>query len=373
MAQEQPIPAPEPAASDATPPQPPPRGGRGKRKRAGLVLAVILIGGGIAGGYWWLRSRTHISTDNAFIEAHIHAVSARVPGTVTRVLVTDNQQVHAGDLLVELDPNDYRVRMANAGAELEMARNETSGDHARVEAARATVGLATARLEQADLDLQRGRNLYAKEVIPREQLDRLETARRMAASQLREAQESQRKEEALAGTAAGPGREARVRQKEAKLDEARLNLSYVSVYAPADGYVTRKGVETGNNVQPGQQLMALVDLDDSWVTANYKESQLTHVRPGQAVEFTVDTYPGTTFRGRVESIMAGTGAAFSLLPPENATGNYVKVVQRIPVRIAIDKGSDPEHLLRVGMSVVPTIATGRGALEVLMDLIPFGR
>jgi membrane fusion protein (multidrug efflux system) len=353
------------------PPAAPPKNGGGKRKRAGLVLALLIVAGGIAGSWFWIRSKTHISTDNAFVEAHVHAASARVPGTVVRVAVADNLQVHAGDLLVRLDPNDYRVRVADAGAELEQARNETSGDYARVEAARATVGLATARLEQADLDLQRGRNLYAKEVIPKEQLDRLETARRVVASQLREAQENQRKEEALAGSVAGSGREARIRQKQAKLDEARLNLSYVDVYAPADGYVTRKGVETGNYVQPGQQLMAIVDLDGAWITANYKESQLSDVRPGQEVVFTVDTFPGRTFRGRVESIMAGTGAAFSLLPPENATGNYVKVVQRVPVKITIDKGSDPEHLLRVGMSVVPTIVTGRGAAEVLMDLIPF--
>jgi membrane fusion protein (multidrug efflux system) len=362
---------PKPAPPADPSPTAPAKNGGGKRKRAGLVLAILLVIGGVAGGWLWVRTKTHVATDNAFVDAHVHAVSARVPGTVARVAVTDNLQVHEGDLLVQLDPGDYRVRVDNADAEVEMARNETSGDHARVEAARAAVGLATARLEQTDLDLQRGRNLFAKEVIPKEQLDRLETARRVAASQLREAEENQHKEEALAGSAAGSGREARIRQKEARLDEARLNLSYVNVYAPTDGYVTRKGVESGNYVQPGQQLMSIVDLDGAWITANYKESQLTDVRPGHEVTFTVDSYPGKTFRGRVESIMAGTGAAFSLLPPENATGNYVKVVQRVPVKITIDKGSDPEHLLRVGMSVVPTILTGRGMAEVLMDLIPF--
>ena len=170
---------PAPPQADPAPAAPPKR--KGKRKRAGIVIALLLVAGVVVGGYWWLWSRTHVSTDNAFVDAHVHAVSARVPGTVARVAVTDNLQVREGDLLVQLDPSDYRVRVSNADAEVEMARNETSGDYARVEAARAAVGLATARLEQADLDLQRGRNLFAKEVIPKEQLDRLETARRVAA------------------------------------------------------------------------------------------------------------------------------------------------------------------------------------------------
>ena len=355
-------------ASQADPPPAAPKSGGGKRRRAGIILLILLIVAVIVGGRWWLRSRTHVTTDNAFVEAHIHSISSRVQGTAVRVLVTDNQQVSKGDPLVELDPTDYRVRLENAAAELEIARNETSGDYARVAEARAKQTLATARLDQAELDLARGKALFKKEVIPKEQLDRLETARKIAASQVRETEESVHKEEALVGMAAGGGREARIRQKQAKLEEARLNLSYVTVTAPADGFVTRKGVETGNTVQAGQPLMALVTLDDAWVTANYKESQLAHVRPGQEVTFTVDAYPGKSFRGRVESIMAGTGAAFSLLPPENATGNYVKVVQRIPVRIAIERESDPEHLLRVGMSVVPVIETGRALKDIITDL-----
>jgi membrane fusion protein (multidrug efflux system) len=166
-------------------------------------------------------------------------------------------------------------------------------------------------------------------------------------------------------------REAKVAQRQAQLAEAQLHLAYTKVLAPADGYVTRKNVEPGNYLQPGQPVMAIVSLDDAWITANYKESQLTHVRPGQQVRIKVDAYPDKTFSGTVESIMAGTGAAFSLLPPENATGNYVKVVQRIPVRIALDHDSDPDQLLRVGMSVVPTIDTGQNQLAILKGLLPF--
>jgi membrane fusion protein (multidrug efflux system) len=198
-------------------------------------------------------------------------------------------------------------------------------------------------------------------------LDRLYTAKKIAQMQLKEAQEAEHHAQAVIGISGNGSRDARVAQKQGELETASLNLSYTRIVAPSDGYITRKSVELGNYIQPGQALMALVTLDDAWVTANYKESQLTHVKPGQKVEFTVDTYPGRTFKGSVESIMAGTGAAFSMLPPENATGNYVKVIQRIPVRIAIDKGSDPGHLLRVGMSVVPTILTGKSFSETIKE------
>jgi membrane fusion protein, multidrug efflux system len=351
-----------PAETEETPAG---RKGLNKKQRGGIILLIIIVCGGIFGVRQWVKSKTHIETDNAFIESHVHSVSSRVPAMVKRVLVTDNQFVHKGDLLVELDASDYQARVRTASASLEMAKNETSGDYAQLEGARANIGLATARLEQANLDLARGQALFGKEVIPKEQLDRLQTAKRVAQMQLKEAEEAERRAQALIGMSGTGSKDARIAQKKGELDTASLNLSYTRIVAPGDGYVTRKSVEPGNYVQPGQALMALVTLEDAWVTANYKESQLTDVRPGQKVDFTVDSYPGRTFTGYVESIMAGTGAAFSLLPPENATGNYVKVIQRIPVRIAIDKGSDPGHLLRIGMSVVPTILTGKRFEDVI--------
>ncbi|WP_298437710.1 HlyD family secretion protein [Geobacter sp.] len=361
--------------SDTTAGTPPPKDpkpqGNGGRKRAGIILLVIVAVGLVIGVRWFIRSQMHISTDNAFIEAHVHAVSARVPGSVVAVHVRDNQAVRQGELLVELDPTDYDVKVKEAAAALDMARNETSSDYAAIEVARAAASNARARLAQADTDLKRGNALFAKEVIPKEQLDRLRTARLVAAAQLTEAGERVRKARAELGLSGNGGREARVAQREAMLKETANNRSYTKIFAPADGYVTRKSVEVGNTVQAGQPLLAVVTLDDIWVTANYKESQLTHMRPGQRVEFTVDSYPGRTFSGQVDSIMAGTGAAFSLLPPENATGNYVKVVQRIPVKIAIDRNSDPHHLLRVGMSVVPTVSVDRQAGDVLRSLWPF--
>ena len=345
--------------------------GPGKKKRAGVILLVLLATGGTLGLKWWIKGQTHITTDNAFVEAHIHSISARIPGIVKSVAVQDNQFVRKGDLIVELDPTDYRARVADATASINMARNETSGEYAKVDAAKTAVSLARVKLDQAETDLARGKALFAKEVVPKEQLDRLETAYKVAAMEKRQAEEALRRAEAEVGLSGNGGRDAKVAQKKAQFDEAELKLSYTRIFAPADGYITRKSVETGNYIQPGQPLMALVQLADSWVTANYKESQLSHVKPGQKVEFSVDAYPNRIFRGTVDSIMAGTGAAFSLLPPENATGNYVKVVQRIPIKIAIDKSSDPGHLLRIGMSVVPTIIVDRGVSDILRDLNPF--
>ena len=345
----------------------------GSRKRARIVLTVLLVAGIVSGSALWIKSKASITTDNAFIEAHVFPISSRIQGHVTRVAVKDNQFVRKGDILLELDPTDYDIRLKQAAATLNVARNETSGDYARVEEARAAAANATARLEQADLDLKRGKALFDREVLPKEQLDRILTARKIAQLQLREATESVRRVEAQLGLAVPGAREAKVAQKEAQLKEAAQNLAYTKIVAPTDGYVTRKSVEHGSNIQAGQPLMAVVALDDAWIVANYKERQLTHVRAGQKVDFEVDAYPGRRFTGRVDSIMAGTGAAFSLLPPENATGNYVKVVQRVPVKIVFDNKADTGRLLRVGMSVVPTILTGRTLGDILTELNPFLR
>jgi len=340
------------------------------QRKAALLLVSLCMLGIWFGGHWLVRNRTELETDNAFIVARVHPVASRVPGTVTAVHVHDNQQVTAGQLLLELDSTDYRVATEKAEAAVGVALNESSGDSSQVAAARAALQSARARHDQAAQDTRRGETLYAKEVIPKEQLERLQTSQRVAEAQLREAEEQLKRAEAIAGLSNGPGAKARIRQRQAELAESRLQLSYTRIVAPADGSITRKVVEPGATIQAGQPLMAVVPLQDPWIIANYKESQLTHIRPGQKVSFRVDAYPGRRFSGTVDSIMAGTGAAFSLLPPENATGNYVKVVQRIPVKILIDAASDPGHQLRMGMSVVPVIHTGRGFGDVLRELNP---
>ena len=344
----------------------------GSRKNKGIIIlcGLILVGGWL-GIKMFIGSKTHIETDNAFIEARVVPVSSKVSGTVVRVRVNDNQAVEQGDLLVEIDPRDYQVQIAKATAGVGVAENETGGEYLKVETARAALQTARARNDQAVLDQERGEKLFGREVISREQLERLRTSRRVTESQLKETEENLKRTQAEAGLGKASGNKAKVLERKSLLHEAELQLSYTKIYAARDGYITRKSVEVGANIQVGQALMTLVPLQEAWITANYKERQITHIQPGQKVEFRVDAYPGRTFNGTVDSIMAGTGAAFSLLPPENATGNYVKVVQRIPVKIAIDNSSDPGHLLRVGMSVVPTVLTGRSSSSVFKELNPF--
>jgi membrane fusion protein (multidrug efflux system) len=342
-----------------------------KRVKTYSILLLIIIGLCWYGLKLFISARSNIETDNAFIEAHVVPVSAKVSGTVSRVLVKDNQLVKRGDLLLEIDPQDYKLQITKAAAGVGMAENEQSSAQMKVEGARAALQSAKARFEQAHVDQVRAEKLFSRDVLPKEQLDRATTARLVSAAQLKEAEETLKRAQAEAGLIVKSGSLAKILQHKAMLEEAALQLSYTKIYAVQDGYVTRKSVEEGGNIQAGQPLMALVPLHDTWVTANYKERQITYLKPGQKVEFTVDAYPGKTFNGTVDSIMAGTGAAFSLLPPENASGNYVKVIQRVPVKIVIDRSSDPGQLLRIGMSVIPVVLTGRTSGDVLKELNPF--
>jgi membrane fusion protein (multidrug efflux system) len=374
MAEDITSPSSEPRTSPEAPtaePQPESKSGGNKRIKALIILLTVICVGVWFGMRMFISSKCNLETDNAFIEARIVPVSAKVSGTVARVLVNDNQFVKRGDLLLEIDSQDYQLRIAQAAAGVGMAENETGGEQMKAEGARAAVMSARARFDQAALDLNRAEKLYARDVVPKEHLDRLTTARKVSEAQLTEAEETLKRAQVEAGLATKSGSKAKILQRKAQLDEAELQLSYTKIYAARDGYITRKSVEAGVNIQAGQMLMALVPLQDAWITANYKERQITWLKPGQKVEFSVDAYPGKTFGGTVDSIMAGTGAAFSLLPPENASGNYVKVVQRVPVKITIDKNSDPERLLRVGMSVVPVVLTGRSSGDVLKELNPF--
>jgi len=343
----------------------------GGKKRAAIIIFLLIASGLVLGASWWVMARIDISTDDAFIDGHVYQISARESGHVSEVYVDDNQFVHKGELLLSLDQSDFKTQIQNTAAAVKQAENDIASNYAKLDSANANVALVKSQLELAENNLERGAELYKRGIISKQDLDTLTTNRDVARAQLNDALENVRKAKADIGLMVRGGKDATVTQKQAELEQAKLNLSYTEVRAPADGYITRKSVEPGNNLSPGQPLMALVSLGDIWVTANYKESQLTHVHAGESVEFKVDAYPDRIFRGKVDSIMAGTGAAFSLLPPENATGNYVKVVQRIPVKIVIDPKSDPRHQLRVGMSVVPTIHTGQTVKGVLKSLIMF--
>jgi membrane fusion protein (multidrug efflux system) len=292
------------ASQQARPVGPPPLLQRRGVRLAALVGVVLLLAA--AGVYWW-RSSGRVSTDDAFIEGRIVRVSAQVAGQVAKLAVTDNQRVRAGDLLVQLDDREYRAQAEQAAAETRSAE---------------------VAAENAAVDARRAEQLFARQLIARQALDTALAAARMRAADA----------EAVRKRAA----------------EAALKLSYTRITSPEDGRVTRRSIEEGAYLQVGQMLMTIVP-NAFWVVANFKETQLTRVRPGQPVDIKIDAYPGMVLRGHVDSIQAGTGARFSLLPPENATGNYVKVVQRVPVKIVFDElPRDPDRL-GPGMSVVPTV------------------
>jgi membrane fusion protein (multidrug efflux system) len=350
-----------------------------RRKKIALVILVFLILIGAVSIFFYLRYKaTHISTDDAFVEGRIHTIASKVPGPVKSISVRDNQFVKIGDLLLEIDPVDYDVKVKEASSKLSAERSKLNEIEAKIETSkkqlsefqrnieveRANLELQEANLKQADIDLKRAENLYKKDAIPKERYERTRTDYEVAVARVKAASEQLQHAKIAVETqkaiikqseAAKPSQLSIANEREAALRAEELNYGYTKICAPSDGYVTKKSVETGNQIEAGQPLMAIVPLDDIWIIANYKETQLEKVRPGQKVKIKVDTYPGKVFRGKVDSIMAGTGAVFSLFPPENATGSYVKVVQRIPVKILLDEDTDPEHILRIGMSVVPTI------------------
>jgi membrane fusion protein (multidrug efflux system) len=330
--------------------QPQPTSSGQNKRKAFLIVAALVAVGLTAGHFYNSYRKANISTDDAFIEGNIHTISARVGGSVKSVSVVDNQPVKKGDLLVEIDPADYDAKFREADSALHVEKAKLAEAETRIQTARANLELAQANLALAQTDRDRAEKLINEQVIPQERYDRAVTAYAVARAQVAAAEEQLRQAESQKVT-----QQSLIRQKDATAALAKLNYGYTRLYAPVDGYVTRKSVQTGNQIREGQPLMAVVDLDSLYVIANYKETELEHIRPGHAVRITVDAYPGRTFTGKVDSIMAGTGVSFSLFPAENATGNYVKVVQRVPVKIMLAPGEDKDHVLRVGMSVVPTV------------------
>jgi len=385
-----------------------------QRPKAGRALLALAAAAIVIGVLAWILMRGRVSTDDAQIDAHILPVAARVGGTVLAVEVEENRLVEAGTVLVRLDPTDFEVALrraeadraaaeaalaaarsgvpitsASSGGRLEAAAAEVRRAEAAVAVSDAELTVARARAREAeanaaraDRDRERFEQLVAKDEVSRQQYDAAVAAAiaadatvEAAAAAVRQAEEAQRQahdrvtqtEADLRSAQTAPQQvavtraqvelaEARLKQAAAAAEQARLALEYTTVKAAMTGVVSKRSVEPGQVVQPGQPLFALVDLDDVWVTANFKETQLKNVEPGQRVRVTVDAY-GHALKGHVDSIGPATGARFSLLPPENASGNYVKVVQRVPVKIVFEPGEDPDHKLRPGLSVVPTVYT----------------
>jgi len=360
-----------------------------------LALLLVLVA---AGAFVWHYYSIRESTDDAQIDGHIDPISPRVSGTVVRVLVDENQVVQAGTLLVELDPKDYEVAVQRARADLADAEaNATAAQvgvplttttsssqllaadagviaaDREVDAGHARVAEAQANYNKAAADLKRMEELVQKDEVSRQQYDAAVAAAAATRATLQSAQAMLANAESRVGQARAQAASAHtvpeqvrvtkarasaasaeVQRYRAALVQAELNLQYTRIVAPVSGILSKRNVEPGQVVQPGQPLFSIVNLDDIWVTANFKENQLRNMHPGQRANIEVDAY-GRTYSGYVESIGGATGSRFSLLPPENATGNYVKVVQRLPLRLRFDKGQDTNHVLRPGMSVVPTV------------------
>ncbi len=383
---------------------------RSPRLRMFVIVGVVVLL--VAGFFLWRYFNSYESTDDAQVDGHLNPVSARVGGHVEKLLVEDNQYVRAGQPLAQIDARDYQVLVARAKADYDNAVAEAQAAGANVpitststssqlaaanadvtsaeaalaaarqqyEAANAQMAQAEANNVKAQNDLARYKQLVSKQEISQQQYDQayaaaqagtaaVDAARAAAAAaqqQIRAAQSKVAQAQAnQRGASTGPQQvkairsraqsaEALVEAKKAALDQAQLNLQYTTIVAPVNGVVTSRTVEVGQNVQPGQELMRIINLDDIWVTANFKETQLRDMKVGLLVTIHVDM-TGKEYRGKLQSIAGASGAVTSLLPPENATGNFVKVVQRIPVKITFEPGETREHVLRPGMSVVPKV------------------
>ena len=406
MADSTPTPAPTEPVAETEIAQP-------QSRRRGLIIVVVVVLVLAAAGIWW-HSTYSEDTDDAQVNGHLIQVSSRIAGQVLRVYVDENQVVKAGDTIAELDPADYKVAVENAeaalasaqanaaaanvnvpittvntGSNLSSAGADLTGAHAAVEQAERQLEAAHARVAQAEAnsikaqaDLTRYRPLVEKDVISKQQFDAAVAAadadkaavadahatEQAAADGVRVARQREMQSQAMlkyaqtgpqqvaAQSARAKQALAQVAQAQAQLDQAKLNLGYTKIVAPTAGIITRKSVEINQNVASGQNLLTLVSLEGLWVTANFKETQLKHMAAGQSVEIEVDS-TGKTYHGKVTQIGGATGSVLSLFPPENATGNYVKVVQRIPVRVDFTDlaSEDPNHLLRPGLSVEPKV------------------
>ena len=326
------------------------------------VITLVLIA--VAVLYYLHFVAPYETTDDAFIDGYVAFVSPRVSGQVVKLLIADNQRVKAGGVLLEIDPRDYQTAVNQAGADLAEANSRVRRaqvqivvDQAKADQQNAAVVAAQAIADRAKTDRARYEAVQSQ-AVSRSQLDQAQAQASSTAAEVEVARNQAKAAVAQVDLdrAYVESARAEVQQVQARLEQAQLQLSYTTVVAPRDGRVTRRTVEQGAYIQTGQALLALVP-DDIWVTANFKETQLERIRPGQPVLIRVDAYPGREFKGKVDSLQDGSGARFSLLPPENAVGNYVKVVQRVPVKIIFDEPVNQPGLdLGPGMSVEPKVS-----------------
>jgi membrane fusion protein (multidrug efflux system) len=332
-----------------------------------VIIALLVAGGSL----WYVHSAGYESTDDASIEGHVVQISPKLSTHVKAVHFDDNYPVKKGDLLIELDPRDFEVSLASAVANLASAQSKLTEAEVQQYVAQAGLGQAKADLvsaqataDNAQADLKRNERLFQTRVIDRREYDASVAQGKSAVANADAATKKVASQEAQIRLASAEYVTASAEEKQAaaQLRQAQLQLSYTKIFAPFDGRVTKKSVEPGNYVQPGQTLFSLVP-PDVWVVANFKETQLKQMRVGQPVSVRVDAAPGHSFRAHVESFQVGTGSRFTLLPPENATGNFVKVVQRVPVKIVFDEPSANLERLWPGESVEPKVSVRNAATE----------
>jgi len=343
-------------------------------KRFGRRGVILLAVGPLilaAATYWYISNAGCETTDDAAVEAHVIQVSPKISAHVKAVHFDDNYQVKRGNLLLELDPRDYEVSLASAVASLASAQSKRTESEAQQNVAQAGLGQAKADLasaqatgDNAESDFNRNEQLYKTHVIDRREYDASAAQAKSAGANVEAASKRVASQEAQVRLAAAQyvTASAEAKQAETQVQQAELQLSYTKIFAPFDGRVTKKSVEPGNYVQPGQTLFSLVP-SDVWVVANFKETQLKKMKVGQSVSVRVDAIPGRDFKAHVESFQVGTGSRFTLLPPENATGNFVKVVQRIPVKIVFDEPLADLERLWAGESVEPKVDVHESSLE----------
>jgi len=376
VADRQPAQAPEaepvaaPAGQAAPAQAPAPAKAKSRRKP---IVAVLLLGalafGGYEGFHWWTEGRFMVSTDDAYVQADITILSAKVSGYVASVAVTNNQSVKAGDLIARIDDGDYRFALQSARDKLATQQSAIERIGRQIEAGRAAVAQAEAQLasaragfERAESDYGRQQQLARSDYTSRAALENAKAARDQAAAGVKAAEAALAAARANVDVLGAQQNEARRVAAELQTDvqKAERDLSFTEIRAPADGVIGNKAVEVGTFVQPGARLAALVPLTSVHVDANFKETQLAHLKPGQKVRIEVDAFPDADIEGTVESVSPASGAVFSLLPPENATGNFTKIVQRVPVRVAVSPEIAQQGLLRPGLSVVVDVDTRTG-------------
>ena len=345
-----------------TPVERPARRSRFKRMLGLTLGAVALVGLIVAGTLYWLQARHFESTDDAQIDAYSTQVAPRVAGQVTKLLFADNQHVTAGQTLLLIDPSDFQARLDQARAQQASAEASVQQAEAQVVVQQASLDQDIANVRVTDADLLQAKQDYERfrsvnpNAVTRQQVEASTATFHSAQARLEASRQT------VGGAQAGVhaaqaqvlAAQASLKQAAANLQAASLQLSYCTIVAPVAGIVTRRTVSAGNYVNAGQPLFALVQ-DDRWVTANFKETQLADIRPGQDVALSIDAVPSLTFHGRVDSFQGGTGTVFSTLPAENATGNYVKIVQRVPVKIVFDDARAKDYPLAPGMSVTPRV------------------